>query len=78
MIIIERQRNNCSYLVTYKFELGPLTVQEEGGHEEWKESKQRSRSSQQPEVVLEVHQDQEQVDHHGSEWKKNTVHFARL
>ena len=60
------------------FELGPLTIQEEGGHKEWEESKQGSSSSQQPEVVLEVHQDQEQVDDNSSEREKNTVHFASL
>ena len=31
-------------------------------------------AAQQPEVVLEVHEDQEEVDHHGAEGEEDAVH----
>ena len=85
MNCLKNEEDNNLYLAgkalivcTYELQFGPLTVQEEGRDQEWEQGKQSCSSSQQPEVVLEVHQHQEQVYDHGPEWKEDTVHFVSL
>ena len=53
-------------LTCYQFQLRPLAVQEEGGDEQGKQSKDGCSWAQQPEIMFEIHEDKKQIYHHST------------
>ena len=58
--------NIIGMLTYYQFQLRPLAVQEEGGDQQGKQSKDGCSWAQQPEIMFEIHEDKKQIYHHST------------